>query len=70
MSTSQSTHHMTLRSKKQQPKIKKSNTPKDHPKSWKPYTHCGQWSSVLLTAYSEHFQHDAWAGLIYVVGRS
>ena len=69
MSTSQSTHHMTLRSKKQQP-IKKSNTPKDHPKSWKSHTHCGQWSSVLLTAYSEHFQHDAWAGLLYVVGRS
>ena len=69
MSTSQSTHHMTLRSKKQQPKIKKSNPPKD-PKSWKLYTHCGQWSSVLLTAYSEHFQHDAWAGLIYVVGLS
>jgi len=69
MSTSQSTHHMTLRSKKQQP-IKKSNIQNDHPKSCKPYTHCGQWSSVLLTAYSEHFQHDAWTGLIYVVGLS
>lgn len=62
----QSTHQMTLRSTTQQPKIKKSNTPNP----CKPYTHCGQWSSVLLTAYSEHFQHDAWTGLIYVVGLS
>ena len=39
----QSTHPMTLRSKKQQPKIKKSNnTPKVHPKSWKSHTHYGQ----------------------------
>ena len=65
----QSTHKMILRSKKQKPKIKKSNTPKD-PKSCKPYTNCGQWSTVLLAAYSEHFQHDTWAGLIYVVGLS
>ena len=49
---SQSTHQMTLRSKKQ-PKIKKSN---NTPKTWKPYNHCGKWSGVLLTAYSEHFQ--------------
>ena len=53
---SQSTHQMTLRSKKQ-PKIKKSNnTPKVQSKTWKPYNHCGKWSGVLLTAYSEHFQ--------------
>ena len=55
----QSTHQMTLRSKKQQPKIKKSNnTSKVNLKSWKPYTHCSQWPGVLLNAYSEHFQHE------------